>query len=160
MNTFSRRVPLGLSLMALLILQACGGGDDTTAAAGDGTLAADCDTKAYVAGAVLAPTADELKAYAGTFNGDEGSYDTGGTFTKSGTAKLVIGTDGSITYKDGKQTVSSICLDKVAGPYGKILYFIAGKGHFDVADKVVSGLGQAWGVSPLDGTTVFTNGVK
>jgi hypothetical protein len=159
MNTTFRLLPLGLALAAMLSLQACGGGDDDSAAAG-GTLVADCDTKAYVAGSVVVPTADELKAYAGTFNGDEGAYDVGGTFTKTGTAQLVIGTDGSVSYKGVKQTVTSICLDKTAGIYGKILYFIAGKGHLDVADKVAGTLGQAWGVSPADGTTVFTKGLK
>lgn len=159
MNATLRLLPIGLALAATVSLQACGGGDDE-AAGGAGGLVATCDTKGYVAGSVVAPTADELKAYAGTFTGDEGSYDGGGAFTKSGTAKLVIGTDGAVTYKDVKQTVTSICLDKTAGTYGKIMYFIVGKGHLDVADKVAPGLGQAWGVSPENGTTVFTNGVK
>jgi hypothetical protein len=158
MNATFRLLPIGLALAAALSLQACGGGDDDTASAGG--LVAACDTKSYVAGAVLVPTADELKAYAGTFNGDEGSYDGSGNFVKSGSAKLVIGTDGAVTYKDVKQTVTSICLDKTAGTFGKIMYFITGKGHLDVADKVAVGLGQAWGVSPADGTTIFTNGVK
>lgn len=157
MHTMTRPLTLALTMAALLSLTACGGGDSTAAADG---VAADCDTKAYVAGSVVAPTLDDLKAYAGTFNGDEGSYDGGGTFTKSGTAKLVIGADGAISYKDAKQTVTSICLDKTAGPVGKVLYFIVGKGHLDVADKPAMGLGQAWGVSPVDGTTIFTNGLK
>ena len=49
---------------------------------------------------------------------------------------------------------------KVAGPYGRLVYFLVGNGHLDVADRAQAGLGQAWGVSPADGTTVFTLGVK
>ena len=58
-------------------------------------------------------------------------------------------------------TPTSVCIDKVAGPYGRILYFLVGtSGHFDVADKVDASLGQAWGVSPADGATIFTHGRK
>ena len=155
-----------LALAATLMLAACGGGGDdggTDPAAGGATAATlACDTTKYVAGAVELPTAAQLTAYAGTYNGDEGAYgpNPGDPFVKSGSAAVVLGADGQLSYKGTTHAVTSVCVDKVAGPYGKILYLIAGKGHIDVADKVDATLGQAWGVSPADGTTIFTKGLK
>ena len=156
------------ALSAALLLAACGGGDEPLAAdpgtpgGGGGTsFTATCNTAAYVAGAVELPTAEQLAAYAGTYNGDEGSYATDGSFTKSGVATLVIANDGQVTYKGTAYTTNSVCLDKTTGPYGRILYLLVGaEGHFDVSNVVDATLGQAWGVSPVDGTTVFTKGVK
>lgn len=165
--SFVRRSPL--ALVALLVLSACGGGgDDGSAAAGGAaggaaaTAALTCDTTKYVAGAVELPTAAQLTAYAGTYNGDEGAYgaNPGDPFVKSGTAALVLGADGQLSYKGVVYPVTSACVDKTAGSLGKILYLIAGKGHIDVADKVDATLGQAWGVSPADGATIFTKGLK
>lgn len=160
-----------LALVATLMLAACGGGGDDGSAdpsagngAGGGATAATlaCDTTKYVAGAVELPTAAQLTAYAGTYNGDEGAYgpNPGDAFVKSGSAALVLGADGQLSYKGTAHALTSVCVDKVAGPYGKILYLIAGKGHMDIADKVDATLGQAWGVSLADGTTIFTKGLK
>jgi hypothetical protein len=155
-----------LSLAATTLITACGGGDDPAAdpptdGGGGSAFTATCDTTKYVAGSVELPTAAQLDAYDGTFNGDEGSYNMSGVFTKSGTATLVIAKDGQITYKGTAYKPLSVCIDKVAGPFGKIMYFLPNdKGGFDVADKVDATLGQAWGVSPVDGTTIFTNGLK
>jgi hypothetical protein len=164
-SSLVRRSPL--ALVATLVLSACGGGGDdgnSTAAAAAAAPAATliCDTTKYVAGAVELPTATQLTAYAGTYNGDEGTYgpNPGDPFVKSGTASLVLGATGQLSYKGTVYPVTSVCVDKVAGPFGKILYLIAGKGHMDVADKVDATLGQAWGVSLADGTTIFTKGLK
>ena len=115
-----------------------------------------------MAGSVAAPTSAQMTAYAGTYNGDEGKYgpNPGDPFVKSGTAALVLGNDGRLSYKGVVYPVTSACVDKTAGSLGKILYVIAGKGHIDIADKVDSTLGQAWGVSLADGTTIFTKGLK
>lgn len=164
--TLSRLALTTLSLAAAGLLAACGGGDDPAAeppvdGGGGNTFTATCDTTKYVAGAVELPTAAQIDAYASTFNGDEGSYNMSGVFTKSGTATLVVAKDGQLTYKGTAYKPLSVCIDKASGPFGKIMYFIANdKGHFDVADKVDADLGQAWGVSPVDGTTVFTKGLK
>jgi hypothetical protein len=148
-----------LAGVALVLAAGCGGSDDdATPAAGVSTLS--CDTTAYVAGAVEAPTAAQVAAYSGTYTGDEGSFDMAGAFTKSGSATLVIANDGALTYKGLSYTPTSVCIEKVAGGLGTIMYFIAGKGHLDVADKVDATLGQAWGVSLADGTTIFTNARK
>ncbi len=166
-SSFVRLAPL--ALVATFMLTACGGGgDDGTTETGSGTGGATaatpltCDTTKYVAGAVELPTAAQLTAYAGTYNGDEGAYgpNPGDPFVKSGSATLVLGVDGQLSYKGTAHAVTSVCIDKAAGPYGKILYLIAGKGHMDIADKVDATLGQAWGVSLADGTTIFTKGLK
>lgn len=160
-----------LAAIATLLLAACGGGGDdggTDPSSGTGTGGAapaatlSCDTTKYVAGAVELPSSAQLTAYAGTYNGDEGAYgpNPGDPFVKSGTAALVLGADGQLSYKGTAYPVTSVCVDKVAGPYGKILYLIAGKGHMDIADKADAPLGQAWGVSLADGTTIFTKGLK
>ena len=156
-------------VLCTALLAACGGGDDTPPAddgtggggGGGGAFTATCNTAAYVAGAVELPTSTQLAAYAGTYNGDEGSYAMDGSFTKSGTATLVIANDGRVTYKGTAYDPTSICIDKASGPYGKIMYFLLGNnGHLDVSDRVDASLGQAWGVSPVDGRTVFTKGLK
>ncbi|MFO1340846.1 MAG: hypothetical protein U1F53_21945 [Burkholderiaceae bacterium] len=155
------RNPMTTALSALTLaaaLAGCGGGG------GDGSddkaFTASCKTDAYAAGSVELPTGDQIKLIAGTYNGDEGSYDMSGNFTKSGSATLAIADNGRVTYKGVAYEPTSLCIDKTSGTYGKILYFIVDKGGFDVADKVDSALGQAWGVSPADGTTMFANGRK
>ena len=152
-------------LAALLVaagLTACGGSDDDSPGGTPGPTALTCDTKAYVAGAVEVPTMTQLAAYVGPYNGEEGSYgpNPGDPFVKTASATLVIGADGSLSYKGTAYTATSVCIEKAAGPLGTILYIIAGKGHLDIADKADATLGSAWGVSLADGTTIFTKGLK
>lgn len=157
-----------LTFAAALVSSACGGGGDdgTTNAVGGGgggaAVTLSCDTTKYIAGAVELPSAAQLTAYAGTYNGNEGQYgaNPGDPFVKSGSAALVFGADGKLSYKGVAYPVASACVDKTAGPFGKVLYLLAGKGHLDIADKVDATLGQAWGVSLADGTTIFTKGLK
>lgn len=164
----NRNKTLLASLLAALMLSACGGGgDDDEApvdpgAGGGGAVTLTCNTAGYVAGAVAVPTEAELAAYIGTFNGEEGGYSMDGTFTKSGDATLVLTATGGVTYKGTAYTATSFCLDKVASPtYGRILYVEVGLGKFDMATAPASDdLGQAWGVSPVDGTTIFRKGLK
>jgi hypothetical protein len=121
-----------------------------------------CNTAGYVAGSVELPSAAQLAAYAGTYEGDEGNYGSaiGAAFVKSGSATVVLGVDGALTYKGTTFTVTSACIDKASGPYGKILYIVAGKGHLDLSDKVDPSLGSAWGMALTDGTTIFTKAAK
>ena len=74
------------------------------------------------------PSAATPAAYAGTYDGDEGQYgpNPGDPFVKAGGATMVRGADGALSYKGTTYSVSSACIDKVAGPYGKILYLVAG----------------------------------
>lgn len=139
-------------------LSACGGGDDDAATAAE--VALTCNTAGYVAGSVQTPTVAQLTAYVGSYDGEEGAFDGSGTFVKSGTAALVLGSGGSVTYKGTAYTPTSVCIEKAAGLYGTLLYVVAGKGHLDIADKADATLGSAWGVSPADGTTMFQKGAK
>lgn len=138
----------------------------TTAGTSSGTTAGaaalSCNTAGYVAGAVELPTAAQLTAYAGTYDGDEGQYgpNPGDPFVKSGAATVVFGADGALSYKGKAYALTSVCIDKVAGPFGKVMYLVAGQGHLDIADKVDATLGNAWGVSLADGTTIFTKAFK
>ncbi len=146
-----------------LSLAACGGGEGAAEAgnaAGATAPVAGCNTAGYQAGAVVEPALADLAAYAGTYQGQEGHYDANFAFVKTGTATLVIAADGAITYGGNAYPVSSICQDKASGSYGRLMYFIVGKGHLDVSDKANADLGQAWGVSPADGDTIFTLGQK
>lgn len=149
------------SALAVLMLSACGGSAEDpegTSAAPPAGVTLTCNTANYVAGSVEVPTATQVAAYAATYNGDEGSYTMGGSFTRSGTATLVLGGDASLRYGAVAYTVKSLCLDKTAGPYGRILYVEVGAGKFDISDRIDATLGQAWGVSPANGSTIFTNG--
>ena len=150
------------ALAAVLVLSACGGGGDDGAGGGGDVSALTCNTAGYASGTVELPSAAQLTAYAGTYNGEEGSYgpNPGDPFVKSANATLVLGTDGKLSYKGTAYAVTSVCVDKVAGTLGKILYLMTAKGHFDVADKADATLGSAWGVSPVDGSTLFRNGAK
>lgn len=146
-----------------LLLAACGGGDGSPEGGQAGAATApvaSCNTAGYQAGTVVEPTLAELAAYAGTYQGQEGHYDANFAFIKTGTATLVIAADGAITYGGKAYPVSSICQDKASGTYGRLVYFIVGDGHLDVSDKANADLGQAWGVSPADGNTLFTLGQK
>ena len=164
MTRITHRPALLCALIVAAGLAACGGNDDDTDAGGGGPgpVALTCDTTKYVAGAVAVPTADQLAKVAGTYDGDEGSYgpNPGDPFVKSASATLVLGADGSVTYKGTAYTATSVCIDKAAGPVGTVLYVIAGKGHLDISDKADPTLGSAWGVSLADGATIFTKGVK
>jgi hypothetical protein len=153
--------------LAATLLAACGGGDDDDAAAGGAggggaAVALTCDTTKYVAGSVEAPTSAQVTAYAGTYNGGEGSFgpNPGDPFVKSADAAVVLGADGTISYKGTSYTITSACIEKASGSFGKVLYVIAGSGHIDLSDQTVPDLGRAWGVSLANGTTLFRNGVK
>jgi hypothetical protein len=147
----------GLGAVALALLGGFGSGVQTTPAAA-GALALTCKSAGYVADAVETPSEAQLAAYAGRYNGNEGIYDASGAFNRSGTAELVVGSDGQLTYKGAAFEATSVCVDKSAGAHGKVMYFESGAGHFDVSDKDDTTAGQAWGVSPVDGATVFTGG--
>lgn len=153
-----------IPVLAGLALAACGGGDDPAATTPDNGPQASvgCNTAAYQAGAVAEPTAAELAGYTGTFQGAEGSFDANFNFVKSADATLVFDGTASLSYKGSSYAVSSICIDKTAGPYGRLVYLLVGtSGHFDISTTVASAdLGQAWGVSPADGTTTFQRGTK
>lgn len=146
------------------LLSACGGGSNDPAAEGGGTgttpLTLSCNTAAYQAGSVVLPTADQLAAYAGTFQVTEGQYDANYNFVASGSGTLVIAPNGAVTYQGTAYPPSSACMDATVGPYGQLLYLFAGQGHLEIATAPQAGLGQAWGSSPEDGTTVLTNGTK
>jgi hypothetical protein len=147
----------GLGAVALALLGGFGAGADT-ASAGAGALALTCNVAGYVANAVEAPTEAQLAAYAGRYNGNEGIYDASGAFNRFGTADLVVASDGQLIYKGTAFETTSVCIDKAAGGQGTVMYFESGSGHFDVSDRADATVGQAWGVSPLDGATVFTGG--
>jgi hypothetical protein len=149
----------GLGAVALALLGGFGSGMQT-APAGTGALALSCNTSGYVADTVETPSEAQVAAYAGRYNGSEGVYDASGAFNRFGTAELVVGSDGQLTYRGTAYETTSVCVDKAAGAHGKVMYFESGAGHFDVSDKAEAVVGQAWGVSPVDGTTVFTGGRK
>lgn len=148
--------------LAAALLAACGGGDEDTAPAGGGGSAVTltCDTTKYAAGAVELPTAAQVTAYAGTYNGGEGTFDANGAFVKSADASVVLGTDGKVSYKGTSYSITSACIEKASGVLGKVLYVIAGSGHLDISDRVDPDLGRAWGVSLANGTAIFRGGVK
>lgn len=85
---------------------ALGGSGNAGGNAGEVT----CNTTHYQAGAVHAPTANELASYAKTYNGNTGSFDMSG-FTSSGAATLVFSNVGGLTYNGTAQTVNSVCAD-------------------------------------------------
>jgi hypothetical protein len=145
----------GLAVVALALLGGFGAGVDTAPASAS---AMGCNAAAYTADAVEAPTAAQLAAYAGRYQGHEGSYDAWGAFDRAGSAELVLGAARQISYKGAVYEVSSVCIDKADGAQGKVMYVESGAGHFDVSDRAVAPVGQAWGVSPADGVTVFTGG--
>lgn len=162
-----RRLPALALACATTVLTACGGGGDGSPDTPEGTggtatapLALSCNTAAYQAGAVVLPTADQLAAYAGTFQVTEGHYDAAYNFVASGSGTLVIAPNGAVTYQGTAYTPSSACRDVAVGPYGQLLYLFVGQGHLEIATAPQAGLGQAWGSSPVDGTTLLTNGTK
>lgn len=163
----SRRLalaPLCLSLLAAAVLTACGGGGGSESGQDDGGGATpftlSCNTGAYQAGAVVLPTESQVTAYAGTYAVTEGTYDANYNFVASGSGTLVIADTGAVTYNGTAYTPTSVCMDAAAGPYGQLLYIFAGAGHLEIATAPQTGLGQAWGSSPVDGTTILTNGTK
>jgi hypothetical protein len=155
-----RTTPLLAALALAATLSACGGGgDDDTAAA---AASVGCDTKLFVAGSVVEPTAAQIAPYAGTYDGGEGTFgpNPGDPFVKARSVVLVVNTDGSVNYNGTAYTPVSVCLDKTAGALGTLLYVHTAKGHLDISDKADPSLGRAWGISLADGTTIFQGGVK
>ena len=154
----------GILVCAAALLGACGGSSDDPATDGGGTgttpLTLSCNTAAYQAGSVVLPRADQLAVYAGTFQVTEGHYDAAYNFVASGSGTLVIAPSGAVTYQGTAYTPRSACMDAAVGPYGQLLYLLAGQGQLEIATAPQAGLGQAWGSSPVDGTTILTNGTK
>jgi len=162
--TAARAAATGCAICSAALLSACGGGSDDPATDGGGAgttpLTLSCNTAAYQAGSVVLPTAEQLAAYAGTFQVTEGHYDAAYNFVASGSGTLVIAPNGAVTYQGTAYTPSSACMDAAVGPYGQLLYLFVGQGHLEIATAPQAGLGQAWGSSPVDGTTILTNGTK
>ncbi|EHR68970.1 hypothetical protein BurJ1DRAFT_0071 [Burkholderiales bacterium JOSHI_001] len=158
----SRFHTLAALTLSTTLLAACGGGDDAPAAGGAAAAAATCNQTLFQPGFVEQPTADQLSAYAGTYNGDEGAFgpNLGDPFVKSGSASLVVSASGGVTYKGTSYATVSVCIDKAAGNFGKVMYVHTDKGHFDISTQSLPDLGQAWGISPVDGQTNFRNSVK
>lgn len=167
-----RAARLAGALALTAVLAACGGGDDDAAAGGNDTGGASgggaggatatltCNTAYFGPDSVEVPSSAQMAAYAGTYAGEEGVYgpNPGDPFIKSADATFVLSSSGTITYKGTAYTVTSVCVDKVAGVMGKLMYVHAANGHFDIAETAQAGLGSAWGVSPADGTTIYTSG--
>lgn len=145
----------GLAVVALALLGGFGAGVDKAPASAPSL---HCNAAGYVADAVEAPSAAQLAAYAGRYQGSEGSYDAWGAFNRSGSAELLVGGDGLLSYNGAAYAITSACVDKAEGAHGKLLYIESGAGHFDLSDRTQAAAGQAWGVSPVDGITVFTHG--
>lgn len=159
------------SLLALATLAACGGGDDPapTGGASSASVTLTCNTAGYST-AVAVPTSAELTAFAGTYVGDEGQFgpNPGDPFVKSGTATVVLGASGTVTYNGTAQTVSSACVENPSGG-GKILYLVfsggAGLGALDLfSGAAATTFGMAMtGSSPastLSNLVTVTNGAK
>lgn len=155
------------ALATTLILAACGGGDDDPApdaggagaGGGGGSTTLSCNSANYTAGAVSVASAADLAAYVGTFDGEEGSFDASFNFVKSGDATFVLASSGAASYKGAALSITSFCVDNVAGPYGKLLYVEFAGGHFDISTTDAgAGLRWAWGVNATGG--MFRNGVK
>jgi hypothetical protein len=170
-RTLTHRLAHLASAAAITALAACGGGgdgDSTTdggnnnGGGGGNATTLTCNTALFQAGSVELPSAAQMTAYAGTYNGSEGDFgpNPGDPFVASGAATLVLAADGTLTYKGVAYTADSICIDKAAGGLGRILYVHTGNGHFDIADQNNGGdLGQAWGVSPVN-AAMFRMGLK
>jgi hypothetical protein len=150
-----------LALAAVLGIAACcaacgGGGDDEPTAdpgtgGGGGVVGLSCDKTLFVPSAVLAaPSAADLTALAGTYRGDEGSYTMIG-FVRSGSATLVLGADGKVTYNATAQTIQSACIETVSGSTTQLLYLHFTQGHVDLWTD-----GRMSGVSPADPSLAFT----
>ena len=112
----------------------------TTNAAGGSGLT--CDTSKFAQGAaVAAPTSQELASFARTYTGSEGDYgvNPGDPFVASGSATLVLNSNGSATYNGASYAPTSYCLETIAG--GTQLVINSGAmSHFDLkADGTWSG---------------------
>lgn len=151
------------ALALLAALSACGGGGDDTvppAPGGGGdpvTATWTCDTSLFQPGSVATPTADELAAYAGTYDGEEGSFGTnpGDPFVKARDAVFVLNDDATVAYDGTDIEIQSVCVDATAGVAGRWLYVHAADSHIDITDA-----GEAFGISMTDPTLFFQNGVK
>ncbi|RVT48090.1 hypothetical protein [Rubrivivax albus] len=163
------KVSLMMTVVLAAALAACGGGGDDSGAGdggtggggtgGGGTVTLSCNTANYTAGAVSVATEADLAAYAGTFDGEEGTFDVNFNFVKTGDAQMVLSGSGEMTYKGQAHAVTSYCVDNTAGPFGKLLYIEFADGHFDISlTDAGADLRWAWGVAP-DGS-FFRNGVK
>lgn len=110
-----------------------------------------CNTALFASGApVVTPTGLDFIFYAGAYTGEEGSFDMNFNFVKSGTAALTLSVAGVLGYKGQEYSLTSACVETLAGGTKQLVLHTA-KGHFDFgSDKTT-----VTGVSPVDGTTAF-----
>lgn len=145
----------------------------TTSAANVGSNWA-CDTSLFQQGAaVRSPTAQEMGTFAQTYTGSEGDFGSnpGDPFVASGSATLVLGSDGSATYNSAAYAVTSYCLETLSGNGGTQLVLHAGaSSHFDLrtsgawsgytsAGKVVTDVAYVSAGSSFGSVTISGNPV-
>lgn len=133
-----------------------------------------CDTTLFQQGAAVRnPTTQEMGTFARTYSGSEGDYGSnpGDPFVASGSATLVLGSDGSATYNSTTYAVTSYCLETLSGNGGTQLVLHAGaSSHFDLktsgawsgytsAGKVVTDAAYVGGGSSLGSVTISGNPV-
>lgn len=108
----------------------------STANGGGGGSGLTCDTSQFGPGAaVTTPTAEQLASFARTYTGSEGSYgpNPGDSFVATGSATLVLNTNGTATYNGDNYTPTSYCLETLTGSAGTQLVIHAGAmSHFDL----------------------------
>lgn len=147
--------PLIAAVSLCALLAACGGGDGSTSTAGsgngngNGNASVTCDAARFSnAVSVAAPTATQIATYAGTYVGDEGTQgpNFGDPFVKTGTATLVLASDGSVTYNGTAMTLQSECVVSSGGAVsGLSVHFASatGEGHVDLDAGAMSGVSPA-----------------
>ncbi len=103
------------------------GGAISGGGGGAGSSNLSCNTSLF-SGGVRNATAGELSQYAQTFSGESGSFDQNFNFLPNGTATLVFGTSGALTYNSQAQTVTSLCYE-TAVP--QLVVHFGAMGHVD-----------------------------
>ncbi|MBI5625946.1 MAG: IPT/TIG domain-containing protein [Nitrosomonadales bacterium] len=103
----------GAVVLALILLEGCGGGAGSTTGGTASVVAITCNTAHYTSGAVSVPTSGDMATYAKTYSGNTGTFNTGAFTSDGGAATFVLNSIGSMTYNGTAQTVNSICKDNM-----------------------------------------------
>ncbi len=93
-----------------------------------------CDTTKFAEGAgVSSPTTQQVGTFAKTYQGSEGEYGMDSSFTASGSATLVLNSNGTASYNGQTLTLTSYCLETLPNNAGSQLVIHAGDmTHFDL----------------------------
>jgi len=148
-----KKIALSISMILALALGGCSSSSSSDDTNTTGTNETKLECSSSIVGASV-PTAEQLTHYAGTYNGDKGSFDMNTmAWTPSGDAVIEYSKEGEFTLNGTVYPSVQTCYIPVNGTYGAtILIEFSNMTHVDLFENF-----KFSGISPEDGESIISN---